>query len=204
MLMPGQALPGDTDVAILPGSKSTRGDLAFLRAQGWDVDLEAHLRRGGYILGICGGYQMLGRSISDPEGIEGPPGETPGLGFLDVTTTMTGNKKLTEVTAQHAGSGQMFRGYEIHIGRTSGPDCARPFAQVEGREEGSVASSGKIAGSYLHGMFRDTGFRSAWLASLGVESANTSYDATVEDALDALADHLETHLDADGLLAAAS
>ncbi|MEE2945885.1 MAG: cobyric acid synthase [Pseudomonadota bacterium] len=203
MLRAGQVIPGDTDLVIIPGSKSTRGDLAFLRAQGWDVDLQAHLRRGGALLGICGGYQILGSSISDPEGIEGAPGETQGLGFLDVTTRMTSDKRLTETNAIHTASGQSFAGYEIHIGRTEGTDCERPFAQVNGRNEGAVSLNGAVMGSYLHGMFADDGFRSAFLTSLGGEGSGTSYGQTVEDTLDALADHLETHLDVEGLLASA-
>ncbi|MBD3786895.1 MAG: cobyric acid synthase, partial [Sphingomonadales bacterium] len=120
MVQPGQAIPGDARLVILPGSKSTRGDLAFLRAQGWDVDLAAHIRRGGHVLGICGGYQMLGRSVADPEGIEGAPGVTEGLGLLDVETVMSPDKRLTRVTAEHAGTGLSVEGYEIHIGRTVG------------------------------------------------------------------------------------
>ena len=202
MLGPGQALPGDADLVVIPGSKSTRGDLAFLRAQGWDVDLAAHLRRGGRVLGLCGGYQMLGRRIADPQGIEGPAGADAGLGLLDVETVMTPDKRLSEVAAVHAGSGAPFRGYEIHIGRTEGPDRARPFAHVDGRPEGAVSPCGRVAGSYLHGMFRDDGFRAAWLGGFGA-SAGLAYDAGVEATLDALAAHMEAHLDVDGLLAAA-
>ncbi|SFM45260.1 cobyric acid synthase [Shimia aestuarii] len=203
MLRAGQALPGDTDVVIIPGSKSTRGDLAFLRQQGWDVDLAAHVRRGGHVLGICGGYQMLGQVVRDPEGIEGPAGETAGLGLLDVATVMTPNKQLSEVMATHVGSGQEFRGYEIHIGKTEGEDRSRPFARVDGREEGAVSADGRVAGSYLHGMFREDGFRAAWLGGLGASVGGVGYDATVQTVLDALADHVEQHLDVAGLLAVA-
>ena len=203
MLRAGQVLPADTDVVIIPGSKSTRGDLAFLRAQGWDVDLAAHVRRGGHVLGICGGYQMLGRVVRDPEGIEGPAGETEGLGLLDVETVMTPDKRLSEVVAEHVGSGQGFRGYEIHIGRTEGPDRARAFARVDARDEGAVSADGRVAGSYLHGMFRDDGFRAVWLAALGASAGGVGYDATVEAVLDALADHVEQHLDVAGILAVA-
>jgi adenosylcobyric acid synthase len=202
MLMPGDALPGDTDLVIIPGSKSTRGDLAFLRAQGWDVDLQAHMRRGGHVLGICGGYQMLGQSIADPDGIEGPAGTDPGLGLLDITTTMTGNKRLTQVQAVHAPSNTGFHGYEIHIGRSEGPDRARPFAHVDGTPEGAMRADGRVMGSYLHGMFRDDAFRAAFLAQFGAASTQ-GYDATVEATLDALADHVERYLDVDGLLACA-
>ncbi|SDE59827.1 adenosylcobyric acid synthase (glutamine-hydrolysing) [Salipiger thiooxidans] len=202
MLGPGRAIPGDADVVILPGSKSTRGDLAFLRAQGWDVDLAAHLHRGGHVLGICGGYQMLGQSIADPDGIEGAPGQDAGLGLLQIDTVMTGDKRLTETRATHAATGLPFDGYEIHIGRSDGPDLARPFAHVNGRPEGATSADGRVTGSYLHGMFRDDAFRAAWLAGFGV-SASGRYGATVETVLDALADHMEAHLDVPGLLALA-
>ncbi|NIY95365.1 cobyric acid synthase [Salipiger sp. HF18] len=202
MLGPGRAIPGDADVVILPGSKSTRGDLAFLRAQGWDVDLAAHLRRGGHVLGICGGYQMLGQSVADPDGIEGAPGQDAGLGLLQIDTVMTGDKRLTETRATHAATGLPFDGYEIHIGRSDGPDLARPFAHVNGRPEGATSADGRVTGSYLHGMFRDDAFRAAWLAGFGV-SASGRYGATVETVLDALADHMEAHLDVPGLLALA-
>jgi adenosylcobyric acid synthase len=205
MLGPGRALPGDADVVILPGTKSTRGDLDFLRAQGWDVDLAAHRRRGGHVLGICGGYQMLGQSVADPDGIEGPPGTSPGLGLLDLTTRMTPHKRLTEVEAVHVATGQRVQGYEIHIGHSQGADCARPFARVGAKAEGgvpdgAVSADGRVAGSYLHGLFRDDGFRRAWLAGFGVTAGDQSYEAGVETTLDALADHIEAHLDVAGLL----
>ncbi len=202
MLRRGEAIPGDADLVILPGSKSTRGDLAFLRDQGWDIDLAAHHRRGGRILGICGGYQMLGTIIDDPQGIEGPAGRDPGLGLLQVETVMTADKSLSEVTAIHAATGVSFTGYEIHIGRSDGPDRARAFAHIGGAPEGAVSADGRVTGSYLHGMFRDDIFRAAWLAGFGV-TATGAYDTGVEATLDALADHLETHLDVDGLLAVA-
>ena len=202
MLRAGEAMPGDADVAILPGSKSTRGDLAFLRAQGWDVDLAAHLRRGGHVLGICGGYLMLGRRVRDPDGIEGAAGEDPGLGLLDVDTVMTPDKRLTETRAVHATSGAAFTGYEIHIGRTEGPDRARPFAHVAGQPEGATSADGRVTGSYLHGMFRDDAFRKAWLGSFG-HAAEAAYRAGVERTLDSLAAHIEAHLDVEGLLACA-
>ncbi len=202
LIRAGEAIPGDADLVILPGSKSTAGDLAFLRAQGWDVDLAAHRRRGGHVLGICGGYQMLGASIADPDGIEGSPGRVPGLGLLAVDTVMTRGKRLTEVAAEHVASGAGFRGYEIHIGRTDGPDRARPFARVAGQPEGAVSADGRVLGSYLHGMFRDDGFRAAFLAGYGARS-EARYDSAVDATLDALAAHLEAHLDVAGLLGAA-
>ncbi|WP_270729032.1 cobyric acid synthase [Shimia sp. Alg240-R146] len=203
MLRAGEPIPGDTDVVIIPGSKSTRGDLAFLKEQGWDVDLVAHVRRGGQVLGICGGYQMLGQWVRDPAGIEGPEGDTEGLGLLNVETVMTPDKRLTETAAVHVASGEVFRGYEIHIGRTEGTDRARPFARVDGREEGAVSVDGRVSGSYLHGMFCDDGFRRAWLKALGATIGDAGYDATVEAVLDRLADHVEEHLDVTEILAIA-
>jgi adenosylcobyric acid synthase len=203
MLRAGQAIPGDAGLVIIPGSKSTRGDLAFLRAQGWDVDLAAHHRRGGRSLGICGGYQMLGRVIRDPEGIEGEPGQTRGLGLLDVQTEMTPTKRLREVVARHLPTGQTFIGYEIHIGETSGPDCTRPFARVGNRSDGAISTDGRVMGSYLHGMFRDDGFRSAFLQSIGAVPSATSHSANVEATLDALAEHIEAHLDVAALIGVA-
>ncbi|MEM1064551.1 MAG: cobyric acid synthase [Pseudomonadota bacterium] len=203
MLGAGRPIPGDADLVILPGTKSTRGDLAFLRAQGWDVDLAAHVRRGGHVLGICGGFQMLGREVADPKGIEGAAGVDAGLGLLDVATVMTPLKRLTEVAAVHITSGAAFEGYEIHIGETVGPDRARPFATVGGVPEGAVSTDGRIAGSYLHGMFRDDGFRAGFLQRLRADAGETQYGATVERTLGALAEHLEAHLDVEGLLAAA-
>ncbi|TDL74943.1 cobyric acid synthase [Palleronia sediminis] len=200
MIRRGRPLPGDAALVIVPGTKSTRGDLAFLRAQGWDVDLAAHVRRGGAVLGICGGYQMLGRMVADPDGIEGPAGETPGLGLLDVTTRMGPEKRTVRVAGAHAATGAPISGYEIHIGTTDGPDRARPFARIGGADEGAVSPAGRIMGSYVHGMFGDDGFRAAFLAGLGVAPGGESYGAAVERVLDALAAHMEAHLDLDAML----
>lgn len=201
MIGAGRPIPGNCDLVILPGSKSTCADLGYLRAQGWDIDLRGHIRRGGRVLGICGGYQMLGRAIHDPEGVEGAPGSVEGLGFLDVETVMTPDKTLSRTQAIHAATDAMIDAYEIHIGRTAGPDCKRPFALVDGQPEGATTPDALIAGTYLHGMFINDAFRSAFLVELGAAPASYSYSATVETTLDALARHLEKHLDIDGLLA---
>ncbi|QMU57107.1 MAG: cobyric acid synthase [Boseongicola sp.] len=203
MVRPGQVLPRDADLVILPGTKSTIGDLAFLRAQGWDVDLAAHVRRGGQVLGICGGYQMLGRKIVDPDGLDGAAGETEGLGLLDTQTVMTPAKALTRVRASHVATGLGLNGYEIHIGQTAGADCARPYAMIGDQADGAVSSDGRIAGTYLHGLFTDDAFRAAWLTARGVAAANVSYGAEVDRILDELAAHLETHMDLDALFAVA-
>ncbi|HEY0214106.1 MAG TPA: cobyric acid synthase [Paenirhodobacter sp.] len=203
MVPPGQAIPGDTRLIIVPGSKSTRGDLAFLRAQGWDIDILAHHRRGGHVLGICGGYQMLGHSIADPQGIEGPAGAAPGLGLLDVTTVMTADKRLTRTTAVHCTSGQPVEGYEIHIGQTEGPDRSRPFAHIGPEPEGARSPDDRVQGSYLHGLFGADAFRAAFLAGLGIGGSGLRHAALIETTLDALADHLEAHLDVGAIFAAA-
>ena len=200
IVKPGQPLPVEADLIILPGSKATIADLAHFRAQGWGIDLAAALRRGARVLGLCGGYQMLGREIADPEGIEGRPGSVPGLGLLDLTTTMTPDKRVTETEAIHPASGTRVTGYEIHLGATSGPDRARPLFTVNGQPEGAIRADGRVMGSYLHGMFGEDPFRRAFLASLGATPGNASYDQTVEETLDALADHLATHVDCAALL----
>ena len=200
MLTAGQALPGDCDLVIIPGSKSTRGDLAYLRAQGWDIDLQAHHRRGGRVLGLCGGYQMLGRQMADPLGIEGAPGVTAGLGLLDVSTVMHPDKRLARVRATHRATGLGLDGYEIHLGTTDGPDCSRPFARLGDRDEGATSPDGRVTGTYLHGLFTDDAFRRRYLADLGAVPGAMAYGAVVEQTLDDLATHLETHMDVAGLL----
>ena len=201
---PGEALPGDADLVILPGSKATIADLAFLREQGWDVDLAAHLRRGGRVLGICAGYQMLGERIADPEGVEGPPGgAAPGLGLLHVATVMGTTKTLASVTGTGR-DGLPVQGYEMHMGVTTGPDCARPFLRLEGRPDGAISTDGRIAGCYLHGLFASDPFRAALLADLRPgRLAETRYETRIERTLDALAAHLAAHIDLDALLAIA-
>ncbi|MFV0369407.1 MAG: cobyric acid synthase [Hyphomicrobiaceae bacterium] len=203
MVCAGQPIPGDADLVIIPGTKSTRSDLAFLRAQGWDIDLAAHVRRGGRVLGICGGYQMLGRTIADPQGIEGAPGTSPGLGLLDVETTMSGDKRLSRTSARHVATSLSIDGYEIHIGVTTGPDCVRPFARIANQPDGAISADGRITGTYLHGMFANDDFRSKYLAALGAPVSSHAYAHHVDATLDALATHLEAHLGVDGLFALA-
>jgi len=165
----GRALPGDADLVLLPGSKSTIGDLAFLRRQGWDIDLYAHVRRGGHVLGLCGGYQMLGKTISDPDGVDGQPGTVEGLGLLDVETVMARDKQVRLRTAKALPGGEPVSGYEIHMGRTDGPDCASAWLEVEGRPEGAANASGRVRGSYLHGIFSSDAFRASYLAQFGIK-----------------------------------
>ena len=203
MIPPGRALPGDADLILLPGSKSTIGDLAFLRAQGWDVDLRAHVRRGGHVLGICGGYQMLGETIDDPDGVDGKPGKVPGLGLLDVSTVMGGDKTVTQTSARLKRHNLPVEGYEIHMGQTTGADCTRAWLEVRGEPEGAASANGRIRGTYLHGLFTSDPFRAQFLSALGAES-QIAYGADVEAVLDRLADHLEATLDLDLMLSLAA
>ncbi|HEY1720480.1 MAG TPA: cobyric acid synthase [Magnetospirillaceae bacterium] len=237
-IAPGTAIPGDADLVIIPGSKATIADLHALRETGWHIDLAAHHRRGGRILGICAGYQMLGRSVADPGGVEGPPETVPGLGLLDVTTVMATEKTLRAVVGEALG--QSIAGYEMHMGVTSGADAARPMAMLNaasvgevppiltfplqgGRNsvsspsplegeggvggmhpEGAVSRDGLVMGCTIHGLFASDAYRRAFLATLRPDrTSSLSYEAMIEDTLDALAAHLEKHLDLDGLLAAA-
>ncbi|MGN6471913.1 MAG: cobyric acid synthase [Rhizobiaceae bacterium] len=200
---PGTRLPADAGLVVIPGSKSTIADLAHFRANGWDRDLAAHRRRGGHIVGLCGGYQMLGRRVSDPQGIEGDMREAEGLGMLDVETVMEPQKTVRNTGAWSVRFDTPLEGYEIHMGRTTGPDCLRPVARVDGGGEGATSPDGKVFGTYLHGLFGADGFRRRFLESLGVRAGELAYRSVVESALDGIADALEEHLDCDALLAAA-
>jgi adenosylcobyric acid synthase len=198
MVEPGQPLPREADLIILPGSKATRSDLAALRANGWDIDILAHHRAGGRVLGICGGYQMLGRAIADPDGIEGAPGTSAGLGLLDVETVLTPVKQLRVEQATHTPTGSAISGYHMHMGQTEGRDRTRPFAHVADTLEGAISDDGRVAGTYLHGLFAADSFRRAFLGNAA--SSDLDYEAGIEQALDDLAAHLEKHLDIDALL----
>ncbi|MCU4181276.1 cobyric acid synthase [Bosea sp. BH3] len=202
MIGPGQALPGDADLVVLPGSKTTLRDLAALRREGWHIDILAHRRRGGHVIGLCGGYQMLGRVVRDPFGIEGPAGEAQGLGLLDVETTLDAQKTVRETAFSDATTGVPGRAYEIHLGRTKGHDTARAPFRVEGRPEGASSPDGRVAGTYLHGAFASDAVRGAWLSRIAGEARASSldYEGEVDRVLDGLAAHLATHLDIDALL----
>jgi len=202
-LRPGMALPGDVDLVILPGSKATIADLAALRAAGFDIDIAAHRRRGGLVLGLCGGYQMLGRTIADPRGIEGPAGQVDGLGLLDVETVLSADKRLEPIRGT-TDAGVPFEGYEMHMGVTVGADCARPFARFDvGAPEGAVSADGRVFGTYVHALFADDRQRAAWLARLAAGTAGVRYDDLIEQTLDRLAAHLAAHLDLDRLISLA-
>ncbi len=197
----GRPLP-PADLIILPGSKATIADLKALRAEGWDIDILAHARRGGKVLGLCGGYQMLGNTVADPEGIEGPPETVAGLALLNVETILGGRKTLTRATGRSLSDGAPFEGYEIHVGRTSGPERAL-LVFADGREDGAISADGGVRGCYVHGLFANDAQRRAWLAWIGAPASALDYEAGVETTLDGLAEHLERHLDVEGMLSKA-
>ncbi len=200
-IRPGEPIPGNASLVILPGSKATIADLTTLREAGWDIDLKAHVRRGGHVLGICGGYQMLGTRLSDPDGIEGPTGAVAGLGLLDVETVLQGDKVLVEIFGASADGKAPFKGYEMHVGRTTGAGCERPLLHfADGRKEGAVGASGRVAGCYVHGLFSDDRQRDHWLQRIADQSSGLIYEADVEETLDRLAAHIERHVDCDRLL----
>ncbi|WP_072640710.1 cobyric acid synthase [Rhizobium leguminosarum] len=192
----GARIPADASLVVLPGSKSTISDLADFRAQGWDRDLQAHVRRGGRVIGICGGYQMLGRIVHDPLGIEGGTLETPGLGLLDVETEMAPEKTVRN---SHAHSTEYddapLAGYQIHLGVTRGPDCDRPSAIIDGAPDGALSVDGRIMGTYLHGLFGSDAYRARLLQSFGLSGEGGNYRESVDRALDEIASGLEKHLD---------
>ncbi|MBB4211500.1 adenosylcobyric acid synthase (glutamine-hydrolysing) [Rhodothalassium salexigens DSM 2132] len=200
---PGQPIPAEADVVLLCGAKTTRPALDALYAQGWDVDIAAHVRRGGRVVGLCAGFQMLGRTVSDPLGIEGPAGETPGLGLLAIDTRITATKRLVEIDALDAASQTRLTGYEMHMGVSDGAGLDRPWLHLDGRGEGAVSADGRVMGSYVHGVFGSDAFRRHWLSAMGGRASGLDYQAQVDDALDALADQLEADLDLDTLLALA-
>ena len=200
----GETIPVEAQLVIIPGSKATIADLAALREQGWHIDLAAHVRRGGRVLGVCGGYQMLGQRIRDPEGIEGEERACEGLGLLEVSTVMAPAKTLAQVAGRCLIEGAPFTGYEMHLGVTTGPDALRPVLEMaEGRRDGAMSANQAIRGVYVHGLFNDDRQRAAWLRWIGAEASDLAYEQGVEDTLDALAAHLERHIDCDRILSLA-
>ena len=205
LVQAGEVIPCDADLVLIPGSKATIDDLTFLREQGWDIDIAAHHRRGGLILGLCGGYQILGRKVHDPHGIEGPARSADGLGLLNVETTLNAAKTLRLVAAEAIQFKTSVNGYEIHIGETSGPDCERALLRIEDRLDGAISADGRVIGSYVHGIFSDNGFRRRFLEDLAVRRgrkislADFDFAKNVDDTLDRLAAHLAAHLDMDAI-----
>jgi len=191
----GERMPADAGLVVLAGSKATIADLIALKAEGWDRDILAHARRGGRVIGICGGYQMLGRKVRDPDGIEGSVAEIEGLGLLDVETVMAPEKRLANSSARSIQFGTALSGYEIHLGMTGGPDHLRPYVEIEGRPDGAMSADGRIAGTYLHRLFDSDDFRARLLESFGIAGGQSSYRQSVDDALDGVAAELERYLD---------
>ncbi len=199
-IAPGNSIPRDAEAIMLFGTKSSLGDLDFIRTQGWDHDIIAHARSGGRIIGICGGYQILGKTISDPSGVDGESGSAKALGLLDVETVMTDTKRVTPVEGKCARTGEPITGYEIHMGQTTGPDTQAPFALVKDENEGSRSPDGRIEGTYLHGVFSSDTFRRAWLKGLGFAvDDGLSYESEVEKAIESLADGVEVAVNVEAL-----
>ncbi|MDF2371322.1 MAG: cobyric acid synthase [Rhizobiaceae bacterium] len=191
MVHPGDRLPADAGLVIIPGSKSTISDLTSFRSHGWDQDLEAHVRRGGHVMGICGGFQMLGRKVSDPDGIEGNARDVAGLGLLNIETIMESAKTVRNVNAHCLAFGVDVTGYEIHLGKTQGPDCSRPFSRIDGHADGAISPDGRIIGTYLHGVFSNDVFRQRYLQTFGIDGSVANYREDVDQALDRIAKRLD-------------
>jgi adenosylcobyric acid synthase len=205
MVRAGEHIPADAALVILPGSKSTIADLEWLCANGLDIDIRAHVRRGGHVLGICGGYQMLGRRVSDPDGIEGTSAEVEGLGLLDIETVLEPRKVVRNVAAISTDGGLPVEGYEIHMGRTTGPDCSRSMMVIDGAPDGAVTASGRVYGCYMHGLFTADVYRRHFIAECGgTPGSGPMYGRMLDNTLDGLAERLEETLDIDGLFTSES
>jgi len=195
IIAPDAPVPA-ADLIILPGSKNVRADLEWLRAQGWEKAIHKHLRYGGKLLGICGGFQMLGQSIHDPHGIEGSAGSCAGLSFFDMQTTLEKNKQLHNVSGSLCLNNENVSGYEIHAGTTAGSALNRPAIKLSDRNDGAISGDGQIMGSYFHGLFESTEACNALLQWAGVEQAiSINYPQIREQSLQRLADEIEQHLD---------
>jgi adenosylcobyric acid synthase len=191
---PGDALPA-CDLVILPGSKNVRADLDFLKAQGWGEAIQRHLRYGGRVIGICGGMQMLGTRIEDPDGVEGPAGSSDGLGFLEFRTQLQKEKRLRNVNG-HLVLGPAFTGYEIHMGTSHGAALQRPAAKIDGRPEGAMSSDGRVLATYVHGIFDAPAACAALLNWAGMKGAQgVDLAAMREASLERLADCVEENLE---------
>ncbi len=192
---PGEAWPQNVRLVVLPGSKSTIADMIQFKGLGWDIELLNHLQRGGHVLGICGGFQMLGKVVRDPNAIEGTIREVAGMGVLDVETTLVPQKTVLNRKAVDAETGMELSGYEIHMGQTMGPDCSRPMVKFDGNPDGAMSEDGRVKGSYLHGLFTSDKWRHSYLKELGVQTGGMNYLQEVNKTLEELADHLEKVVD---------
>lgn len=195
-IAPNEPIP-PADLIILPGSKNVRDDLAFLRAQGWEPAIQHHLRYGGKLIGICGGFQMLGQQLHDPQGLEGTPGSSAGLGLLEMETTLKSEKKLTRVEGKLAFADATVTGYEIHMGVSTGNALTNPAVWLNNQPEGALSTDGQILGTYLHGLFDHPQACAVLLDWAGLVQQDTAFNYTVlrEAGLNRLADALEAHLD---------
>ncbi len=201
MVQPGSPLPTNADLIILPGSKATLADMDFMRAQGWDIDIKSHIRHGGSVIGICGGYQMLGSRLFDPDGLEGNQLETDGLGLLDFTTVMGGSKKLLEESGVETLFDTSLSGYHMHLGICEGPALSRPMLQLSSGPDGAVSEDRLVMGCYLHGLFANDAFRQKLINRFqNSDHIVESFETRIEETLDNLAAHMEKHLDLDAML----
>ena len=201
---PGSAIPRDADAIILCGTKSTVAELEFVRSQGWHHDVISHARNGGYVLGICGGFQMLGHNVRDPEGVDGSPAAARGLGLLEISTTMVGQKSVRRAEGRCAISGTPVCGYEIHAGLTTGPGLQDPLLHLESGPDGARNENGRIEGTYVHGLLANDNYRREWLRRLGARpDSSITYLTEVDKVLDEVADALAQDIDVDGLLGCA-
>lgn len=205
MIKAGEPIPSGMDVILLPGSKATLADMDFVRAEGWDIDIHAHVRQGGTVVGLCGGYQMLGRQLSDPGGIEGPARTIEGLGLLDFTTILSGPKKLIEESGEEALTGAAISGYHMHVGQSEGPALSRPMLQLISGPDGVLSENNRVMGCYLHGIFASDEYRYNFLNRFKLRKDKLDdFEMVIEKTLDELADHMERNLDLDGLLEVAN
>ena len=199
LLEQGEPIPADTDLVLLCGSKATIADMSYLVEMGWDTDIRAHVRRGGHVIGLCGGYQMLGNKISDPHGVEGRAGRIDGLGLLDITTTLEGDKTVSICVGRDSRNALPLNGYEIHMGQTKGADCSRPLVIIDKEDgvlvpDGAIAATGLVCGTYMHGLFANDEWRQTYFASMGKKVGTFAFDDVIETGLNALADHLASHM----------
>lgn len=191
----GETIPS-ADLIILPGSKNVRGDLAYLRNNGWEQALTKHLRYGGKILGICGGFQMLGKAIHDPHAIEGETGSSAGFAWLNMETTLAQTKQLKQVSGTLTFADASVTGYEIHMGVSTGLALIKPALVIDGKDEGAISQDNQIAGTYVHGLFDQAESSAAWLQWAGLQTTqHFNYEKLRNDELDRLADCVEQHLD---------